>query len=159
MECWGVRERMCALELFIRTRSISETQRGFRSEWNQQEASSPNTIRRRVRQWLEEGSVTCKKPPVRPSSVRKIAKLSDETHQTVIRSFLTRVHLWIEEGGGHLKDTVHKKWHYAKKVKRHSTLWRDTIGINYFQKKMLFLFIISSLFLPHRVQLSLWQCL
>jgi hypothetical protein len=39
----------------------------------------------------------------------EIAKLSEETLQTVMRSFLTRVHLCIEEGGGHLKDIVHRK--------------------------------------------------
>ena len=70
MERWGVRERVCAVELFIRTRSITETQRGFRHEQNEQEAPSLNAIRRWVRQWCEEGSVTCKKPPGRPSSVR-----------------------------------------------------------------------------------------
>ena len=50
-----------------------------------------------------------------------------------MRSFLTRVHLWIEEGGGHLKDIVHKKWNYGKKVKHHGKLWRAKIGKNYFQ--------------------------
>jgi len=45
----------------------------------------------------------------------EIAKLSEETLQAVMRSFLTRVHLCIEEGGGHLKDIVHKKWNYVKK--------------------------------------------
>jgi len=59
---------VCALGLFIR--SITENQRGFRRERNQQEAPSPNAIRRWVRQWREEGSVTCKKLPGRPSSVR-----------------------------------------------------------------------------------------
>jgi len=39
----------------------------------------------------------------------EVAKLSEETLQAVMRSFLTRVHLCIEEGGGHLKDIVHKK--------------------------------------------------
>jgi len=39
----------------------------------------------------------------------EIAKLSEKTLQAVIRSFLTRVHLCIEEGGDHLKDIVHKK--------------------------------------------------
>ena len=70
MERWGVRERVCAVELFIRTGSITETQCGFHHERNQQEAPSPNAIRRWVRQWREEGFVTCKKPPGRPSSVR-----------------------------------------------------------------------------------------
>ena len=51
-----------------------------------------------------------------------------------MRTFITRVHLCIEEGGGHLKDSVHKKWNYVKKkVKHHSKLWRAKIGINYFQ--------------------------
>ena len=109
MERWGVRERVCAVELFIRTRSITEAQRGFRRERNQQEAPSPNAIRRWVRQWREEGSVTCKKPPGQPSSFRT-PDIARETLQAVMRSFLTRVHLCIEEGGGgHLKDIVHKK--------------------------------------------------
>ena len=45
----------------------------------------------------------------------EIAKLSEETLQAVMRSFLTLVHLCIEEGGGHLKDILHKKWNYVKK--------------------------------------------
>ena len=69
MERWGVRERVCAVELFIRTGSNTETQHGFHCEWNQQEAPSPNVIHRWVRQWCED-YVTCKKPPVRPSWVR-----------------------------------------------------------------------------------------
>ena len=39
----------------------------------------------------------------------EIAKISEETFQAVMRSFLTRVHLCIVEGGDHLKDIVHKK--------------------------------------------------
>jgi hypothetical protein len=38
----------------------------------------------------------------------EIAKLSEETLQGAMRSFLTRVHLCIQEVGGHLKDIVHK---------------------------------------------------
>jgi hypothetical protein len=109
MERWGLRESVCAVELFIRTGSITETQRGFRLQHNQQEVPSPSAIRRWVMQWREEGSVTCKKPPGRPSSVRTPDKLSEETLQAVMRSFLTHVHLYIEEGGGHLTDIVHKK--------------------------------------------------
>jgi len=57
------------VELFIRTGSITETQRGFHRERNQQEDPSPNVIHRWVRQWREEGSVTCKKPTGRLPSV------------------------------------------------------------------------------------------
>jgi len=46
MERWGVRERVRAVELFIRTGSITETQRRFRRERNEQEAPSPSAIRR-----------------------------------------------------------------------------------------------------------------
>ena len=99
---------MRAVELFIRTRSITETQRGFRHERKQQEAPSPNAIRRWVRQWREEGSVTCKKPPGRPSSVRTPDSIARETLQAIMRSFLTCVHLCIEEGGGHLKTLYTK---------------------------------------------------
>ena len=38
----------------------------------------------------------------------EIAKLSEETLQAVMHSFLTRVHLCIEEGGGHLKTLYTK---------------------------------------------------
>jgi hypothetical protein len=38
MEHCGVRERVCPVGLFIRMGSITETQRGFHHEWNQQEA-------------------------------------------------------------------------------------------------------------------------
>ena len=70
VELWGVRESVCVVELFILTWSITETQHGFHHERYRQEIPSPNAIRRCVRQWREEGAVTCKKPPVRPSSVR-----------------------------------------------------------------------------------------
>jgi len=39
----------------------------------------------------------------------EIARLAEQTLQAVMRSFLTRVHLCIEEGGGHLKNIIHKK--------------------------------------------------
>ena len=98
---------MCAVELFIRTRSITETRRGFRRERNQQEAPSPNATRRWVRQWREEGSVTCKMPLGRPSSVRTPDNIARESLQAVTRSFLTRVHLCNKEGSGQLKDIIH----------------------------------------------------
>ena len=78
---------LCAVELFIRTPSITETQRGFLRERNQQKAPSPNAIRPWVRQWREEGSVTCKKPPGRPSSVRTADNIARETLQAFMRSF------------------------------------------------------------------------
>jgi hypothetical protein len=60
--------------------------------------------------------------------------MSEETLQTVVRSFLTHVYLCTEEGGGYLTDIVHEKWNYVKKkVKHHSKLWCDKTAINYFQ--------------------------
>jgi hypothetical protein len=44
MEQWGVRESVHAVELFIQTGSVTETQRGFRRELNQLEAPSPNAV-------------------------------------------------------------------------------------------------------------------
>ena len=32
------------------------------------------------------------------------------------RSFSTRVRLYIQEGGGHLKDIVHKNWNNIKQI-------------------------------------------
>ena len=104
MERWGVRERVCAVELFIRTRSITETQRGFRRERNQQEAPSPNAFRRWVRQWREEGSVTCKKPPGRPSSVRtpNIARVLASVSRSPRRSARTHVQALSDRSVRHI---------------------------------------------------------
>ena len=60
---------MCVLWNSLFRRGQLQRQRGFRHERNQQEAPSPNAIHRWVRQWHEEGSVMCKKPPGQPSSV------------------------------------------------------------------------------------------
>ena len=48
-------------------------------------------------------------PTLKENIREEIAKFSKKTLQAVMCSFLTRVHLCIEEGGGHLKDMVHKK--------------------------------------------------
>jgi len=102
MERWGVRERVCPVELFIRAGSITETQCGFRRERNQQEAPSPNAIRRWVRQWREEGSVTCKKPPGRPSPFRtrdNIARVLASISRSPRRSARTSGTLWLQQDG------------------------------------------------------------
>jgi hypothetical protein len=71
-----------------------------------------------------------------------------------MRSFLTPVHPCIAEGGGHLKDIVHKKWNYVKKISTIGNCDVLKLGSITFSK-MLFLFIISSLFLPHPVLILL----
>ena len=59
-----------------------------------------------------------------------------------MRTFVTRVHLCIEEGGGHLKDIVHKKWNDVKK--NLSTIVNcdvlKLVSITF--SKMLFLFML-----------------
>jgi hypothetical protein len=54
----------------VRIGSVMETQSEFRHEINRHEAPSPIAIRRWATQSREEGSVACKKPLGRPSSVR-----------------------------------------------------------------------------------------
>ena len=48
-------------------------------------------------------------------SHKRNRQISEETLEAVMRSFLTRVRLCIEEGGDHLKDIVHKKRKLCKK--------------------------------------------
>jgi hypothetical protein len=70
MDCWGFRECVCAVEMFIGTGSIIKIQHRFYCEMNRQEAPAPNAFCRWVRQMCEEkGSVTWKKPPGWFSSV------------------------------------------------------------------------------------------
>jgi len=60
MEHWSLRERVCGVELFIRTGSVIEQQCGFLHEMRRHVALSPNAVRRWVRPWREEGSVARK---------------------------------------------------------------------------------------------------
>ena len=69
MERWGVKERVCAVELFIWVGSITETQHRFHCGLNQQETPSANAVCWWVRQWHVECSVMCKKPLGQLSSV------------------------------------------------------------------------------------------
>jgi len=85
----------------------------------------------------------------------EIAKLLEETLQAVMRSFLTCVHLCIEEGGSHLKDIVHKKGNYVKK-KLSIIVNCDMLKlVSITLSKMLILFRISSLFLLHPVHVNM----
>jgi hypothetical protein len=54
--------------MLVWTESITETWVRFHSELKQQQAPSTNAICQWVRQWCEEGSVTCKRPAGQPSS-------------------------------------------------------------------------------------------
>ena len=45
-----------------------------------------------------------------------VVNISEETLREAMGSFSTRVHLWIQEGGGHLKHIVHKKWINVKQI-------------------------------------------
>lgn len=65
--------------------------------------------------------------------------------------FVTCVHLCIQEDSGHWKNTVYKKWNAAETIKDINKLYvlkLILITVN----KILFVFIISSLFLPHSVE-------
>ena len=78
----------------------------------------------------------------------EIARLSEETFQDVMRNFVTRVHMCIEEVSGHLKDILHKNVKLCKK--KISTIVNfyvlKFLSISF--SKMLHLIIIRSLFLP-----------
>ena len=70
-----------------------------------------------------------------------------------MRSLSTRVHLCIQEGGGHQR-------HRTQRVKQCKTNLSILVNCNLLElslitfSKMLFLFIISSLFLPDPVEVT-----
>jgi len=51
-----------AVELFIKTESITATQRGFRQQFQKRKGSSHNTVLLWVSKWCQEGSVKDSKP-------------------------------------------------------------------------------------------------
>jgi hypothetical protein len=69
MERWSVQHRIAAVELFIRTESITATQCGFRLQFETRDAPSHNTLLLWVSKWHQERSVKGSKPEGRPRSV------------------------------------------------------------------------------------------
>ena len=57
MERWSVQNRPAALELFIKTESVTAIQRGFRQHFQRRDAPSRNTLLLWVSKWRQEGPV------------------------------------------------------------------------------------------------------
>jgi hypothetical protein len=56
MEGWSVRHRFAAVELFIKTDSVTATERGFRQQFQRRDAPTFNTLLLWVSKWrLIEG--------------------------------------------------------------------------------------------------------
>jgi hypothetical protein len=68
-----------------------------------------------------------------------------------MRRFITHVHLCVQEGGGHLKTLYTETEIMQKQFKRNSKLCALKLIVITFSK-ILFVLIISSLFLPHPVK-------
>lgn len=84
-----MKERICAVEWFIRSNSITETQRAFRRELNRRDSPSHVAIHRWVEQWREEGTVKNKSPSGRPRLVRteeNVARVRASVQQSPRRS-------------------------------------------------------------------------
>ncbi|CAG2056995.1 unnamed protein product [Timema podura] len=62
MECWSVQAHIAVVELFIKTNSITATQRDFRCQFNRRDPPTRNSILLWVLKWREEGSVKDEKP-------------------------------------------------------------------------------------------------
>lgn len=70
MERWNVQNRVSAVQHYIRTDSIIQTQRAFRAEYGCRNAPSDKSIRKWVRKWRETGSVCDRSPPGPNRTVR-----------------------------------------------------------------------------------------
>jgi hypothetical protein len=70
MEHWSVTLGIVVVELFIRTESITVTQRGFRLQFETRDAPSRKPLLLWVSKWRQEGSVKDSKTEGRPRSVR-----------------------------------------------------------------------------------------
>jgi hypothetical protein len=54
MERWSVQHRIVAVELFIKTESVTATQHGFQQQFQGHDGPSRNTL---LSKWCQEGSV------------------------------------------------------------------------------------------------------
>jgi hypothetical protein len=68
MECWSVQHRIAAVEMFIKTGSITAIHHGFRQQFQRCDAPSPNILLLLVSKWCQEGSVNDSKPQGHPFS-------------------------------------------------------------------------------------------
>ena len=62
MQCWSEQHTIAAVELFIKTQSVTATQRGFCQQFERRDAPSRNTLLLWVSKWCQEGSVKDSKP-------------------------------------------------------------------------------------------------
>jgi hypothetical protein len=69
-ECWSVQHCISALELFIKTQSVTATQNGFWQQFQRHDAPSYNTLSLWVSKWHQEVSVKDSKPQGHPLSTR-----------------------------------------------------------------------------------------
>jgi DNA-binding GntR family transcriptional regulator len=75
--------------------------------------------------WDYVKSKACNRRPVELNALKQairdeINNIAEETLRGM-RSYLSRVHLCIHEGCGHLINIVHKKWNNVKQIKTIST--------------------------------------
>ena len=68
MERWSVRLRIAAVEMFIKTQSVTATQRVVHQRFQRRDAPCPNNLLLWVSKWRQEGSVKDSKPQGRPLS-------------------------------------------------------------------------------------------
>jgi hypothetical protein len=62
MESWSVQHCISALELFIKTESVTAKHCGFQQQFQRSDVPSRNTLPLWVLKWCQEGSVKDSKP-------------------------------------------------------------------------------------------------
>ena len=68
MERWSVQHWIAAVELFIKTNSVTATQRGVRQNFQRRDSPGRNPLLLRVSKWRQEGPVKDSKAQERPFS-------------------------------------------------------------------------------------------
>ena len=114
MERWSVQHRIAAVELFIKTESVTATQRGFRQQFQRRDAPSRNTLLLWVSKWRLEGSVKDSKPQGRPRSARtpdNVERVRDAILRSPRRS-ARRHALALRLKDSSVRRILHKDLHY-----------------------------------------------
>jgi len=114
VEPWSVQHHIAAVELFIKTESVTATQHGFWQQFQRRKDPSHSTVLLWVSKWCQEGSVKDSKPQGRPVLARtpdNVERVRDtmlwNTHRSARQKVLA---LCLHECSIH--RVLHKDLHY-----------------------------------------------
>ena len=114
MKHWSVQHHIAAVELFIKTESVTATRRRFQQQFQRSKVPSHSTLLLWILKWHQEESVMDSKPQGRPLSARtpdNVEQVRDAMLQRQHRSVWQQA-LALRLNKCSIRCILHKDLHY-----------------------------------------------